>query len=97
MNTISIHDMLIHIAYILLRTVFYLPIALADNIALVCVFRFLSGVSGSVGSTMVGGTIADIWVARERGKAMAFFSIGAFAGTGLGLILFGYVEQNLGW
>jgi len=46
---------------------------------------------------MVGGTIADIWVAKERGKAMSFFSIGAFAGTGFGLVFFGYVEQNLGW
>lgn len=78
-------------------TVCYLPIALANNLPLICVFRFLSGVTGSVGSTMVGGTIADIWVARERGKAMSFFSIGAFAGTGFGLVFFGYVEQNLGW
>ncbi|KAK9894077.1 MFS general substrate transporter [Cystobasidium minutum MCA 4210] len=81
----------------ILFTLCYLPIALANNLPLICVFRFLSGVTGSVGSTMVGGTIADIWVARERGKAMAFFSIGAFAGTGFGLVFFGYVEQNLDW
>lgn len=78
-------------------SVCYLPIALANNLPLICVFRFLSGVTGSVGSTMVGGTIADIWVAKDRGKAMAFFSIGAFAGTGFGLVFFGFVEQNLDW
>ena len=36
-------------------TILYLPLALSDSIAVIIVFRFLSGVSGSVGSTMVGG------------------------------------------
>lgn len=39
----------------------------------------------------------SIWVARERGKPMAIFSIGAFAGTGLGPAMFGYVAQTIGW
>lgn len=96
-------------------TILYLPLALSNSIVVICVFRFLSGVSGSVGSTMVGGTllrvitlvakmlkprpgtIADIWVAKERGKPMGVFSIGAFAGTGIGPMMFGFVTQEIGW
>lgn len=36
-------------------TLFYLPLALSRSIAVICVFRFLGGVAGSCGSTMVGG------------------------------------------
>jgi len=37
------------------HAVLYLPIALAPNVAAVCINRFLQGIAGSVGSTMVGG------------------------------------------
>lgn len=37
----------------------------AKSMALVLVFHFLQGGAGSVGSTMVGGTLADIWVTSE--------------------------------
>lgn len=78
----SVHLSLVHyLCSCALSPVFFLPIALSPSVALVCVFRFLQGVVGSVGSTMVGGTIADIWQAKERGKPMALFSIGAFLGT----------------
>lgn len=37
----------------------------AKNIQTVIVGRFLQGAAGSTGSTMVGGTIADIWSPKE--------------------------------
>lgn len=37
----------------------------APNIQTVIVGRFLAGAFGSTGSTMVGGTIADIWAPHE--------------------------------
>lgn len=73
---------------------FFLPIALATNISTVIIFRFLSGVVGSSGSTLVGGTIADLFPAKDRGLAMGWFSIFAFVGSGLGPVMFGYVEMD---
>lgn len=69
----------------------------APNIAAVIIGRFIAGCASSTGSTMVGGTIADIWVTSQRGKPMAMFSLAAFAGTGLGPTTLGYVAQNVGW
>lgn len=43
----------------------HLMVALAKNIQTVQVARFLSGAFGSTGSTMVGGTIADLFLPHE--------------------------------
>lgn len=43
---------------------------------------------------MVGGTIADMWEAHERGIPMATFSYAAFAGIALGPIVGGWIEMN---
>ena len=51
-----------------LSTVLYLfltNIKSAKNIQSVIIFRFIAGAAGSTGSTMVGGTIADIWAPHE--------------------------------
>jgi hypothetical protein len=37
----------------------------AKNITTVLIFRFLSGAFGSVGATLVGGSLADIWQTSE--------------------------------
>lgn len=58
------------------------------------ILRFLLGAAGSTGSTMVGGTLADIWTPAERGWPMAIFAFGAVGGTGLGPALAGYIEKN---
>ncbi|KDQ19135.1 hypothetical protein BOTBODRAFT_52301 [Botryobasidium botryosum FD-172 SS1] len=77
-----------------LFTIFFIPIALARNVQTVMAFRFLQGAAGSTGSTMVGGTIADIWSTHERGVPMALFAFTAIFGTGFGPIIGGFVENN---
>ncbi|KAJ3477006.1 hypothetical protein NLI96_g10762 [Meripilus lineatus] len=72
----------------------YLMIALAKNIQTVIIARFLAGAFGSTGSTMVGGTVADIWLIHERGVPMAMFSIAAIASTGIGPVVAGWIEMN---
>ncbi|OCH96367.1 MFS general substrate transporter [Obba rivulosa] len=72
----------------------HLMAALSQNIQTVIVARFLGGAFGSTGSTMVGGTIADIWMPHERGLPMAVFSVAAFTGVGLGPIMSGWIESN---
>ncbi|KAH8929613.1 MFS general substrate transporter [Atractiella rhizophila] len=51
----------------------------------------------SMGATMVGGTIADLFASQDRGLPMSIFSTAAFAGNGCGGAWYGYVEQNVGW
>ncbi|KAI0761799.1 MFS general substrate transporter [Trametes elegans] len=72
----------------------HLMIALAPNIQTVIVGRFLAGAFGSTGSTMVGGTIADIWAPHERGVPMSVFAIMALIGPGVGCTASGWIEQN---
>ncbi|KAJ1026257.1 hypothetical protein NDA16_002344 [Ustilago loliicola] len=54
----------------------------------------IAGAFGSTGSTMVGGSISDIWMSSERGQPMALFATGAIFGTGIGPVWAGWVEQN---
>ncbi|KAF8159891.1 major facilitator superfamily domain-containing protein, partial [Crassisporium funariophilum] len=73
----------------------HLVAALSPNIQLTVLSRFLQGAFGSTGATMVAGTVADIWAPHERGLPMAFFSLLAFAGNGLGALAGGWIEENV--
>ncbi len=59
-----------HLCY----TVLFVGLGQANNISTVIILRFLQGAFGSTGSTMVGGTISDIWSSKERGQPMALFA-----------------------
>lgn len=48
---------------------FIIPVACAQNLETIIVARFLMGVAGSTGSTMVGGTIADVRLSSTLGGA----------------------------
>ncbi|WYZ36479.1 hypothetical protein EsH8_XV_000032 [Colletotrichum jinshuiense] len=61
------------------------------------VARFFAGVGGSTYSTMVGGSISDIYGASERNTPIAVFSGGALFGTGLGPLVCGFIVQYLNW
>ncbi|GBE86348.1 MFS general substrate transporter [Sparassis latifolia] len=68
--------------------------ALAKNVQTVMIGRFLAGAFGSTGSTMVGGTVADIWMPHQRGFAMSMFTTAAIGAIGLGPVASGWIEQN---
>ncbi|KAJ8591033.1 MFS general substrate transporter [Rhizopogon salebrosus TDB-379] len=74
-------------------------IAIAPNIQIVMVGRLLGGAFGSTGTTLVSGSVADIWKQHERGQPMAFFALVAVAATGLGPVIAGVIEAEprLGW
>jgi predicted MFS family arabinose efflux permease len=46
-------------------TAMYVVQATANNIQTVIAARFICGAFGSTGSTMVGGTVADVWEPAE--------------------------------
>ncbi|GAA5861875.1 hypothetical protein JCM5353_007126, partial [Sporobolomyces roseus] len=81
----------------LIYLVFFIPIAYGQNIATVIICRFIAGIAASTGSTLVGGTVSDLFEAHNRGLPMAIFSISAFGGTGLGPAVSGYIELKMGW
>ena len=66
----------------------------AKNIVTVLIGRFIQGAAGSIGATLVGGTISDIYIPSERGLPMALFAFMAMLGTGLGPAIFSWVEAN---
>ncbi|GAA5981253.1 hypothetical protein JCM10908_004039 [Rhodotorula pacifica] len=80
-----------------LYTVFFIPTAYGQNIATVIIARFIGGIAASTGSTLVGGTVADLFETHNRGLPMSIFSICAFMGTGLGPAVSGYIELKKGW
>lgn len=74
-----------------------LGVARSPSPAAVIVTRFLAGCAASPGSTLVGGSIADIWLTFERDAAMAAFALSAFVGTSVGEGVSGWIELGLGW
>lgn len=68
--------------------------ALGTNITMVIVSRLLSGAFGSTGATVVTGTIADIWLPKDRGLPMSLYAFSAVAATGFGPLVAGWIEAN---
>lgn len=70
---------------------------LAHSQETVIVARFISGVAASTGGTLVGGTVADLFDAGDRGLPMSLYSFCAFGANGFGPAACGYVELKKGW
>lgn len=72
--------------------------------------RLLGGIFGSTGSTLVGGTIADIWLPHQfgllpsagnlmfidcrRGFPMSLYALAVIASIGLGPAIAGWIEAD---
>lgn len=84
---------------ILIYTLMYLPQALAPNFASIIVGRIIQGIAGSVGNTMVGGFVADLWPKSKRAVPMSFFVLMVMTSQGVGSTACAWTVQNprLGW
>ena len=71
-----------------LFAILQIPVAVAQNVQSVIIFRFLQGFAGSAPVVVVGGVLADIWDARERGFAVPCFAGALFAGPVLAPIVY---------
>ncbi|XWW93080.1 hypothetical protein V2A60_001008 [Cordyceps javanica] len=85
-----------HICNILYMA-FTIGCALSKNTAMFLVFRFICGCAASAPMTVGGGTIADLYIPSERGKAMAIFALGPLLGPVIGPVIGGFVTERLGW
>jgi MFS family permease len=71
--------------------------AASQTLAQLLVFRFLAGAFGSSPLANAGGTLADVFQARERGLAMAVFALAPFMGPALGPITGGFLGESAGF
>ncbi|AFR97650.2 drug transporter [Cryptococcus neoformans C23] len=83
-----------YVAAVFIFFVFHIMMAAAKNLATMLIARIIQGCAGSVGSTLVGGTIADIYIPVQRGLPSAVFAFAAIAGSGMGPVIFAWVEST---
>jgi multidrug resistance protein len=77
--------------------IFIIPCAVSKNAATLVVCRLIDGIAFSAPMTLVGGTLADLWRAEERGVPMAAFSAAPFIGPAIGPLIGGFISDNAGW
>jgi multidrug resistance protein len=71
--------------------------ALAPNLGALLAFRLFAGISGSSPLTLGAGSVADLFVEKERGVATALYGIGQLMGPVIGPIAGGYLSEAAGW
>jgi MFS family permease len=72
-------------------------LALGKNIGTEIVGRLFSGIFGSCGTILVGGTLADMWATHERSVPMSCFTFVAIFGTIAAPLYCGYIDATIGW
>ncbi|KAH8652916.1 major facilitator superfamily domain-containing protein [Ilyonectria robusta] len=71
--------------------------ALAVNMPMLIIFRFLTGLVGACPLTIGPGTVSDCFRQEERGRAMAVWTMPVLLGPCLGPAIGAYVSRALGW
>ncbi|KAI6085964.1 MFS general substrate transporter [Hypoxylon rubiginosum] len=87
----------IYASTLLIAVIFVVPGAVAQNIGTILVARAIDGIAFSAPMTLVGGTLADLWRAEERGIPMAAFSAAPFIGPAIGPLAGGFLSDASGW
>ncbi|WOO81607.1 Efflux pump radE [Vanrija pseudolonga] len=73
----------------------FIPQALSRSLPGLLATRWFQGMASAVGNSMVGGTIADLFNARDRGLPMSLFVFFTFVGQSGGAC-FGWIGQRAG-
>ncbi|KAL4885972.1 major facilitator superfamily domain-containing protein [Aspergillus karnatakaensis] len=71
--------------------------ALAINMPMLIIFRFLTGLVGACPLTLGPGTVTDLFQQSERGRAMTVFTLPVLFGPSVGPAVGAYVSRALGW
>lgn len=80
-----------------LYLVFQVLSAVSTNISMLIVMRVLSGGASASVQAVGGGTVADVWEVKERGRGMGIFYLGPLMGPLIAPIVGGALAQGLGW
>ncbi|KAJ9097858.1 hypothetical protein QFC19_006650 [Naganishia cerealis] len=78
-------------------TIFNGAVCASQNIWTLIILRFLAGTAGSSPLTNSGGTVADLFSAKQRGLGMAIFAAAPFLGPAVGPICGGFLGETGGW
>lgn len=79
-------------------TLALLPCAWAPHMAMLLVFRFVSGMCGSAFLSVAGGTVGDMFAGEALGAPMMLFTASPFVGPVLGPLLGGFIRAGgLSW
>ncbi|KAG0696052.1 major facilitator superfamily domain-containing protein [Suillus ampliporus] len=70
---------------------FQVGCALAQNARTLLVLRFIAGTFAAAPLANSGALISDIWNAKERGTALAIFTVAPFAGPAMGPLVSGFL------
>ncbi|KAK4684526.1 hypothetical protein P7C73_g5648, partial [Tremellales sp. Uapishka_1] len=81
----------------ILFTAFNGGLIASQNVWTLIVLRFFAGTAGSSPLTNAGGTVSDVFDARQRGLGMAIFASAPFLGPALGPIIGGFLGETGGW
>ena len=87
---------IIYIICFSLFTIFNVGCALTPNITTLSVLRLLSGMAGSAGPSLGGGSIGDMFRKEERGAAQALYGFGPTGGPVIGGIIGGFIINGTG-
>ena len=84
----------VYMVTLAVAVIFVIPCALAKNIETLIICRLIDGIAFSAPMTLIGGSLADIWEAKDRGTAMAIFSAAPFIGPVCGPIFGGLLADH---
>ncbi|KAF7192563.1 Citrinin biosynthesis cluster MFS transporter mrr1, partial [Pseudocercospora fuligena] len=78
---------------------FQIPVAVAKNLATICICRLLAGFFGCSALATVPLAMRDIWEPSRRSMAMSLLTVAIIAGPAMAALFSGYIVQNraLGW
>ncbi|KAJ1648972.1 hypothetical protein IWQ61_009797, partial [Dispira simplex] len=71
--------------------------AMANSIELLLAMRLIQSLGSSSVMAVGAGSICDIYEAKQRGRALGLFYLGALLGPVIGPIAGGYISQHLSW
>ncbi|KAG7535897.1 hypothetical protein FFLO_03643 [Filobasidium floriforme] len=75
-------------------TLLFIPQTLTKSYAGFVISRLLIGVFGSVASSMIAGTLVDMYGSKTRGRAMNAFTLSIFIGQGVGPAIAAHIAEK---
>lgn len=69
----------------------------SKNLDTMLALRLLSGIGASVGDSVAGGVLSDLWFAEDRGRAYGVFTAAPTFGTAVAPICGAYISEASGW
>ncbi|KAK5681879.1 GTPase-activating protein [Elasticomyces elasticus] len=87
----------VYLGTLLLFVLLQIPTALATNLAMLLVFRFVAGFVGSPSLAAGGASLGDMYPPRKKAYAITWWDLAALCGPALGPLIGGYAVQAAGW